>query len=55
MSRPEDADKSETKADRSGAGRAAESPGREAGSSGREEEAARRILHVDMDAFYASM
>ncbi len=55
MSRPEDADKAETKADRSGAGRAAESPGREAGSPGREEEAARRILHVDMDAFYASI
>ncbi len=48
MSRPEDADKAETKADRSGAGRAAESPSRE-------EEAARRILHVDMDAFYASI
>jgi nucleotidyltransferase/DNA polymerase involved in DNA repair len=55
MSRPEDADKAETKADKSGTGRAAESPGREAGSSGREEEAARRILHVDMDAFYASI
>ncbi|MCS3612520.1 DNA polymerase IV [Salinibacter ruber] len=48
MSRPEDADKAETKADKSVAGRAAESPIRE-------EEAARRILHVDMDAFYASI
>ncbi|WP_205409698.1 DNA polymerase IV [Salinibacter ruber] len=48
MSRPENADKAETKADKSGAGRAAESPYRE-------EEAARRILHVDMDAFYASI
>ncbi len=48
MSRPEDADKAETKADKSGTGRAA-------GSPGREEEAARRILHVDMDAFYASI
>jgi DNA polymerase-4 len=48
MSRPEDADKAETKADKSVAGRAAESPSRE-------EEAARRILHVDMDAFYASI
>ncbi|MCS4060599.1 hypothetical protein GGP74_002701 [Salinibacter ruber] len=48
MSRPEDADKAETEADKSVAGRAAESPSRK-------EEAARRILHVDMDAFYASM
>ncbi|MCS4054539.1 DNA polymerase IV [Salinibacter ruber] len=48
MSRPEDADKAETEADKSVAGRAAESPSRK-------EEAARRILHVDMDAFYASI
>jgi hypothetical protein len=44
MSGPEDTDKAET----GGAGRAGS-------SSGREEETARRILHVDMDAFFASM
>jgi len=44
MSGPEDTDKIETE----GAGRAGE-------VSGREEEAARRILHVDMDAFFASI
>jgi DNA polymerase-4 len=44
MSGPEDADMAET----AGAGRAGDGPGRE-------EEAARRILHVDMDAFYAQI
>ncbi|MCS3831080.1 DNA polymerase-4 [Salinibacter ruber] len=45
MSRPEDADKAETKAGKRGVGDV----------SGSGEEAARRILHVDMDAFYASI
>jgi DNA polymerase-4 len=44
MSGPEDADMAET----GGTGRAG-------GSPGSEEETARRILHVDMDAFYAAI
>jgi DNA polymerase-4 len=48
MSGPEDTGKAETKADKSGAGRAGDGPGEE-------EKKARRILHVDMDAFYAQI
>jgi len=44
MSGPEDTDKAKT----GGAGRAGDGPGRE-------EETARRIVHVDMDAFFASI
>jgi hypothetical protein len=47
MSGPEDTGKAETKADKSGARRAGDGPG--------EEEKKARRIHVDMDAFFASM
>jgi DNA polymerase-4 len=49
MSGPEDIGKTET----AGAGRGGD--GSESGPDGREDEKARRIVHVDMDAFYAQI